>query len=846
MVRATVTALSLALTAAAAADGVRQTMDLGGTWRFRPDPQADGHERGWHTEAVSDADWASIRGGSSWESQGHPDLDGYAWYRKRVAVPADWRGKQAWLTLGGVNDAYVLYCNGKQVAARGDTDTVSIHDTATTVQLGSHLRPGRTNLIAIRVFDWGGNGGLWQPPCLLSVDPAVLPPVVVMVPHLIGVEAGIGAHVYFDKTTDLPRAAQAVVTLTGRERNAAARAKTIELTGDMNAVSVNFPMSDAPPGRYGLRLEIRDSAGVPLPGGVVARQIAWPEPRDGMRVLNNFVTELLSVSPGKDAPDEIAFVNPRNGWVFVSTTAKTREGDVVVSIPTAPSHNVLTVHRAGQPETQEALHHLPAGPHRIRIARFGSSRLTRLLVRAVPEMLYSNFESHAHVSEYPKYTWEWLGRAGLLDNVTTIIGTRSRNNEVPLLKWKAKGRRWITECGVPGFHEPTVTADEAFSQWRRLDGLTAPHLDGVIADEFYPSLQAKFPAWIEAIRRLSRDEALTGRVFYPYCAGIPEPLAPLVKATIDSGYKFAYERYLKEQPTELLEWKYLKETLPGRMARLKRLVPDAQKHAIFVLGLLCAPPESNNTDPRVSFKAHLDMQMWLLANDIELAGTHGVMEYLSAYADEEYLRWYARLCRHYCIEGRRDRLCKDPYILDHISNPDFADGLDGWRVSPAGPGSITAGTMKNLGWLQGRYPNSDQGDTYCRMTRSADRPNTISQVIRNLTPGRTYSVKMFVADQKHMTAQQTHAVAVNVDNAEIVAERSFVHVYKNCYSHWLNEAEQKAGKWRWFNYHFKVFRAKGASARITLSDWQTPKTPGGPAGQQLILNFIEIEPYFEG
>ena len=41
-----------------------------------------------------------------------------------------------------------------------------------------------------------------------------------------------------------------------------------------------------------------------------------------------------------------------------------------------------------------------------------------------------------------------------------------------------------------------------------------------------------------------------------------------------------------------------------------------------------------------------------------------------------------------------------------------------------------------------------------------------------------------------------------------------------------------------------VFRAKGPTARLTLSDWPAPtRRNGAPLGQELIFNFIEVEPF---
>ena len=47
----------------------------------------------------------------------------------------------------------------------------------------------------------------------------------------------------------------------------------------------------------------------------------------------------------------------------------------------------------------------------------------------------------------------------------------------------------------------------------------------------------------------------------------------------------------------------------------------------------------------------------------------------------------------------------------------------------------------------------------------------------------------------------------------------------------------------WMNYHRRIFRATGDTARLTVSDGKSEKDPGGPVGQELMFNFIEIQPY---
>ena len=48
----------------------------------------------------------------------------------------------------------------------------------------------------------------------------------------------------------------------------------------------------------------------------------------------------------------------------------------------------------------------------------------------------------------------------------------------------------------------------------------------------------------------------------------------------------------------------------------------------------------------------------------------------------------------------------------------------------------------------------------------------------------------------------------------------------------------------WITYHWKVFRAKRPTAKLTVSDWPADK-PTGPFGQEQTFNFLEIQPYHE-
>jgi hypothetical protein len=47
----------------------------------------------------------------------------------------------------------------------------------------------------------------------------------------------------------------------------------------------------------------------------------------------------------------------------------------------------------------------------------------------------------------------------------------------------------------------------------------------------------------------------------------------------------------------------------------------------------------------------------------------------------------------------------------------------------------------------------------------------------------------------------------------------------------------------WITYHWKVFRAKGTSAKLIVSD--EANEPGIGFGQEQTFNFLEVEPYHD-
>ena len=144
------------------------SIDLAKLWKFRTDTADAGIRQQWFSADLNDSAWNSIKAGALWEGQGYPNYDGVAWYRKWVALPASLGVDSLFLVFGGVDDEYDLFINGTKIVHRGTYPDHSMYGTQTESEVSRFLLPGRQNLIAMRVNDWGGGGGIGREPVVLS------------------------------------------------------------------------------------------------------------------------------------------------------------------------------------------------------------------------------------------------------------------------------------------------------------------------------------------------------------------------------------------------------------------------------------------------------------------------------------------------------------------------------------------------------------------------------------------------------------------------------------------------------------------------------------------------------
>lgn len=139
-------------------DAWKRIVRLNGDWKF-----SVGDSPEWAAPGFADRDWATIHAPAEWQSEGYQDYNGYAWYRKTFMFPAGHEKETVFLSLGRIDDAGQVYLNGKLIGASGGFPPhyVSAYDKATVFDVppGS-LLVGRDNVLAVRVYDGGGVGGL--------------------------------------------------------------------------------------------------------------------------------------------------------------------------------------------------------------------------------------------------------------------------------------------------------------------------------------------------------------------------------------------------------------------------------------------------------------------------------------------------------------------------------------------------------------------------------------------------------------------------------------------------------------------------------------------------------------
>lgn len=151
-----------------------QVMELKDNWKF-----TIGDNLKWAEKDYDDSSWKAAIIGKVWEEQGYKGYDGYAWYRLKVIIPSSLREQSTLkdlikFDLACIDNFDQVYLNGSLIGqnAKTITGTEQAEDFSKSAVSWNtrriytlsckdiHVLWDQENVIAVRVLDTGGNGGI--------------------------------------------------------------------------------------------------------------------------------------------------------------------------------------------------------------------------------------------------------------------------------------------------------------------------------------------------------------------------------------------------------------------------------------------------------------------------------------------------------------------------------------------------------------------------------------------------------------------------------------------------------------------------------------------------------------
>ena len=134
---------------------MRKELLLKNIQKLQGDFQGNVSDASWKELSFDDSRWPVMKLPGLWEERGLDDLDGVVWFRKTIDVPAGDAGKAATISLSVIDDNDESYLNGVRIGSTKGYNIKRVYQVPAGV-----LKEGK-NVVAVRVEDTGGGGGIW-------------------------------------------------------------------------------------------------------------------------------------------------------------------------------------------------------------------------------------------------------------------------------------------------------------------------------------------------------------------------------------------------------------------------------------------------------------------------------------------------------------------------------------------------------------------------------------------------------------------------------------------------------------------------------------------------------------
>ncbi|MGK9368656.1 sialate O-acetylesterase [Melioribacter sp. Ez-97] len=116
-----------------------------------------------------DSAWKTMDLPVKWESTEIGNFDGVVWFRKNATIKDEWVNKELILELGPIDDMDVTYVNGVKL---GGYEEGGYWQTDRIYRIPAELVKDKNIMIAVRVIDTQGGGGIWGSSEKMKIRPA--------------------------------------------------------------------------------------------------------------------------------------------------------------------------------------------------------------------------------------------------------------------------------------------------------------------------------------------------------------------------------------------------------------------------------------------------------------------------------------------------------------------------------------------------------------------------------------------------------------------------------------------------------------------------------------------------
>lgn len=136
------------------------------------DPGVMDSAKSWASPGTSSGDWRAMPVPLVWEALGSDmEIDGAVWFRKEVTVPTQWAGRALDMSLGAIDDVDTTHYDGVPVGGVG-SDVPNHWQVPRHYRIPASAVRGGRGVIAVRVWDEGGEGGFMGPAEEMWIAPA--------------------------------------------------------------------------------------------------------------------------------------------------------------------------------------------------------------------------------------------------------------------------------------------------------------------------------------------------------------------------------------------------------------------------------------------------------------------------------------------------------------------------------------------------------------------------------------------------------------------------------------------------------------------------------------------------